>query len=55
MADTAHLDELTEYRDDQATLLSKVQTLASLLRDAKHAVVFTGAGISTSADIPDFR
>lgn len=29
--------------------------LASYLRDAKRAVVFTGAGISTESGIPDFR
>ncbi len=28
---------------------------ASLLRSARHAVVFTGAGISTPSGIPDFR
>lgn len=28
---------------------------ASLLRTARHAVVFTGAGISTPSGIPDFR
>lgn len=28
---------------------------ASLLRDARHAVVLTGAGISTPSGIPDFR
>lgn len=29
--------------------------LSSFLRDAKRAVVFTGAGISTESGIPDFR
>ncbi|HTQ14012.1 MAG TPA: Sir2 family NAD-dependent protein deacetylase [Rhizomicrobium sp.] len=29
--------------------------LAALLRDARRAVVFTGAGISTESGIPDFR
>lgn len=29
--------------------------LASLLRQARHGVVFTGAGISTESGIPDFR
>jgi NAD-dependent deacetylase len=29
--------------------------LASLLADARHAVVLTGAGVSTESGIPDFR
>jgi NAD-dependent deacetylase len=32
-----------------------LQTAAALLRSAQHAVVFTGAGISTPSGIPDFR
>lgn len=32
-----------------------ITALASHLRDAKRAVVFTGAGISTESGIPDFR
>lgn len=32
-----------------------LQTAAGLLRAARHAVVFTGAGISTPSGIPDFR
>jgi len=32
-----------------------VVRLAELLRDARDAVVFTGAGISTESGIPDFR
>ena len=31
------------------------QKLAALLRNARRAVVFTGAGISTESGIPDFR
>jgi len=31
------------------------EALAALLRDAHHAVVLTGAGISTESGIPDFR
>jgi NAD+-dependent protein deacetylase sirtuin 6 len=33
----------------------KVAELVRLIRDARHVVVHTGAGVSTSAGIPDFR
>ncbi len=32
-----------------------LQTSAGLLRSARHAVVFTGAGLSTHSGLPDFR
>ncbi|HJR57141.1 MAG TPA: Sir2 family NAD-dependent protein deacetylase [Rhizomicrobium sp.] len=35
--------------------MSEAEALASLLRQARRAVVFTGAGISTESGIPDFR
>ena len=34
---------------------SDIADLAGLLRNARRAVVFTGAGISTESGIPDFR
>lgn len=34
---------------------SAAEVLAALFRDARRAVVFTGAGISTESGIPDFR
>ena len=34
---------------------SEVSELAGMLRGARRAVVFTGAGISTESGIPDFR
>ena len=32
-----------------------IARLASMLQDAEHALVFTGAGISTASGIPDYR
>ena len=46
---------LTERFDSPDILESKLDELASLVRASKHLVVHTGAGISTSAGIPDFR
>ena len=34
---------------------AEAESLAALLREARRAVVFTGAGISTESGIPDFR
>jgi NAD-dependent deacetylase len=34
---------------------AKIEYAADLLRNAKHAVALTGAGISTPSGIPDFR
>lgn len=33
----------------------KIQLIAQKIRDSKHLVFFTGAGISTESGIPDFR
>ena len=57
MAHTAHADEETvrERYDSPDELEKKVDLLATLVRRAKHMVAFTGAGISTSAGIHDFR
>eukprot|EP00004_Rigifila_ramosa_P014423 TRINITY_DN3286_c0_g1_i2.p1 TRINITY_DN3286_c0_g1~~TRINITY_DN3286_c0_g1_i2.p1 ORF type:complete len:505 (-),score=115.23 TRINITY_DN3286_c0_g1_i2:22-1536(-) len=47
--------ELLEFHDSEAVLDRKIEHLAALLASAKHAVFHTGAGISTSAKIADFR
>ncbi|MHC1629513.1 MAG: NAD-dependent protein deacylase [Methanoculleaceae archaeon] len=33
----------------------KIRTLGRLIAEARHAVVFTGAGVSVESGIPDFR
>ncbi len=45
----------TEVEEDEVTMRSKVASLADMLREAQHAVVYTGAGLSTAAAIPDYR
>lgn len=34
---------------------TSIQRAAAILRDARHAVIFTGAGMSVPSGIPDFR
>jgi len=46
---------LPEKFDDEETVERKVKILAEMIRNSKHLVVHTGAGISTAAGIPDFR
>lgn len=44
-----------EFFDDAKQLDSNVKQVVKWLRESKHAIIFTGAGVSTSAGIPDFR
>ncbi|XP_064604941.1 NAD-dependent protein deacetylase sirtuin-7-like [Liolophura sinensis] len=46
---------LLEVEDEPEILKSKCQQLARELKDCKQVVVYTGAGISTAASIPDYR
>lgn len=47
--------DLKEFFDSPADLKQKLDELAELVKNSSHLVVHTGAGVSTSAGIPDFR
>ena len=48
-------EEKKEFFDDPETLDAKVTQLAEWVRESQNMSVFTGAGISTSTGIPDYR
>jgi mono-ADP-ribosyltransferase sirtuin 6 len=48
-------ESLKEHFDSPDILEKKSEELVKLIKEAKHFTVFTGAGVSTSAGIPDFR
>ena len=46
---------MPELYNDSDVVAEKSSQLAALMRDSRHVVVITGAGVSTAAGIPDFR
>ncbi|KAF7247431.1 NAD-dependent protein deacetylase sirtuin-7 [Varanus komodoensis] len=46
---------LEEVCDEPEELKKKVTKLSAVVRAAKHLIIYTGAGISTAASIPDYR
>nr|XP_039262422.1 NAD-dependent protein deacetylase sirtuin-7-like [Styela clava] len=54
-AATLRKSRLLEIEDDACIVMEQCKKLAEALKTNKHVIVYTGAGISTSANIPDFR
>jgi mono-ADP-ribosyltransferase sirtuin 6 len=48
-------EDIEEKYDPPEEVEKKVKELADMIKNAKHLVIYTGAGVSTSAKIPDFR
>lgn len=57
MVDSAIKDEeeKKEFFDNDEELELKTDTLVQWIKESKHFVAFTGAGISTAAGVADFR
>lgn len=49
------IERKMEVEDSDEEIRNKSIQLARAIKEARHAIVYTGAGISTAADIPDYR
>ena len=56
MASTSLNDEeIKEYFETDSKVKERAVELAHLIKNSKHTVIYTGAGLSTAAGIADFR
>jgi NAD-dependent SIR2 family protein deacetylase len=56
MSSTVDADRVQEYLEpDAATFEKKLEQLADLVRESRYTVFYTGAGVSTSSGIGDYR
>ncbi|VDN55640.1 unnamed protein product [Dracunculus medinensis] len=52
---SAAIDRRREIEEDDEIINQKCEQLAELMKNSKCTMVYTGAGISTAASIPDYR
>mmetsp|Transcript_8694 Transcript_8694/g.16873 ORF Transcript_8694/g.16873 Transcript_8694/m.16873 type:complete len:533 (-) Transcript_8694:83-1681(-) len=55
MASTVDADRIAEHEESAKLQQKKIDTLAKWIRESKYTVFYTGAGVSTSAGIGDYR
>ena len=55
MSDTVDLSEITEYSDSREVFAAHIDRLAEMVLASRHCVIFTGAGVSTSTGIAEYR
>jgi len=55
MSSTVDSRRVKEYADDAEMLTSKIDKLVEMIQSSKNTIFFTGAGVSTSAGIADYR
>eukprot|EP01111_Echinosteliopsis_oligospora_P013355 TRINITY_DN4772_c0_g1_i1.p1 TRINITY_DN4772_c0_g1~~TRINITY_DN4772_c0_g1_i1.p1 ORF type:complete len:560 (+),score=103.12 TRINITY_DN4772_c0_g1_i1:354-2033(+) len=53
--DVAYDDERVEMEEPVHSVMEKVKKIATMMKESQYTVVYSGAGISTAANIPDFR